>query len=141
MTYQYTGNCRCAQVSFLLTLPNPLEHYQARACDCDFCTARRVAYLSDNKAWVSISGESALKSVRQGSEQAEFQLCSNCGDLVLVSYLFDTGLKGAVNAALLDSFSLMDKPVSVSPKKLSASEKLIRWEGVWLAVQLGQHNS
>ena len=37
-----------------LTLPNSLRHYQPRACDCEFCTALNVAYLSDARGKLEV---------------------------------------------------------------------------------------
>lgn len=49
-----------------------------------------------------------------------------------VTHQFDSDLKGAVNAGLLDDFSSIQVPVSVSPKTLPPDEKLTRWESAWM---------
>lgn len=54
-----------------LTLPNPLRHYQPRACDCEFCTALNVAYLSDARGKLEIFSSGSIQIIQQGSEQAQ----------------------------------------------------------------------
>jgi hypothetical protein len=41
---------------------------------------------------------------------------------------------GALNSTLLSDFALLQKSTTVSPKKLSAQEKVKRWQSLWLNV-------
>ena len=134
MSFEYRGRCQCGGVTFNLILPNMLNTYIQRACDCDFCTQRKANYFSDPKGIMEICAKEKLIKEKHGSMQAEFLCCRHCGDLIAVVYPFTSGLKGAVNAPLLDDSLLLQPPVSVSPRLLSPAEKLERWEKGWLQI-------
>lgn len=68
---EYQASCNCDRVKMSLTLPNPLRHYQPRACDCEFCTALNVAYLSDARGKLEIFSSGSIQIIQQGSEQAQ----------------------------------------------------------------------
>ncbi len=132
--YKYQGSCQCENVSVNLRLPAKLEEYSARQCDCDFCMARGLYYLSDPKGELSIKSATLLDSKQQGSMQAKFLVCSNCQDIICASYAEADFSIGALNATLLVSYNLINSYVIVSPKKLSASEKLKRWQQMWMPI-------
>jgi len=113
-------------------LPKPLGEYSPRACDCDFCTDRGLAYLSDPSGSAEIISKVDLWKTTQGSEQAQFLSCTNCNDVVAVVHLFPAGLKGAVNASLISSDESLQSAIAASPKLLKPAEKLARWQSVWL---------
>ncbi len=130
------GQCQCAKVTFSLELPQPLADYSARACDCDFCMQRGIAYLSHPDGAVVINCAEPLVVNRQGSEQAMFVACGDCGTVIAAMVKTDDGLIGAVNAGLLDEAEQLQAAIVVSPKLLDAEDKLARWKSVWLAVDL-----
>ena len=130
------GNCSCGSVKLLLSLPDEIHNYIPRACDCDFCMERQITYLSDPEGKLTIHSKNKLVSVRQGSEQAIFLTCNQCNDVVSVVCKFGTVYKGAINATLLKDFEQMKESQVVSPKYLSAKEKLKRWSSLWLSVDL-----
>ena len=134
MNYKYNGGCKCGKVLFSVTLSQPLERYAPRACDCDFCTERGISYLSDPEGELEIHNESPLHTSTQGSEQAQFLSCTCCQSVVAVVHSFQSGLKGAVNATLINDRKHLKKAVAVSPKRLSPAEKTERWNKVWLPV-------
>ncbi len=132
---KYSCCCSCGAIQVELHLPKPLTDYTPRACDCDFCTERKVSYISDSEATLQITNPSELKLLRQGSGQADFWQCKSCHDLIAVTRKFEDGLKGCVNAQLLSENHKLRKPLSVSPKLLSHKEKLERWREVWMSVE------
>jgi hypothetical protein len=136
MSYEYVGACGCGLVSFNVELPNSICEYQPRACDCGYCVERKSSYLSDPEGALVIFDAHHLKREQQGDLQAVFHRCLNCGDLVAVTYAFESGLKGALNAALLSSILIHHQPLNVSSKALSVSEKLERWNASWMKVIL-----
>ena len=111
--------------------PAPLETYVPRACDCDFCTKHGAAYISDAKGSlvVRIKAESETRRYTQGSGQAEFLLCRNCGVLVGVFYRREGRLYGTVNAKVLEAEFAAPRPAS--PKQLSDEDKVQRWQELW----------
>ena len=131
---EYLGQCQCSQVTLALNLPSPLDSYQPRACDCDFCIERHIVYLSNPAAHLTISPKRRLKALKQGSEQAIFWSCRQCHDVVAVTFDFEDSTKGAVNAMLLTEKGSLPEAISASPKVLSAEEKRQRWQELWLEV-------
>jgi len=134
VTHKFKGSCTCGEVSFSLSLSQSLDAYSPRACDCDFCAAREIVYLSDPKGALELHSKLPLKTLVQGSEQAQFLLCASCNSVVAVVHSFQSGLKGAVNASLIKNGKQLQEVEIVSPKLLSPTEKIERWNRVWLQV-------
>jgi len=130
------GKCHCGEVELELLLPNSLSYYSARKCDCDFCVNRNITYLSDAAGKLKITSNNELVIHQHGSNQAGFLECENCNNVVAVVYDCDGEKKGAVNASLLSGVELMKPTEIVSPKLLSAEEKVNRWRKLWLDVEL-----
>jgi len=101
------GQCGCGAVKIKLTLPNTLGDYAARACDCDYCIERNVAYVSDPTGSLEITSDENLKVDQHGSEQAKFLSCKHCNEMIAVTYEFDDLVKGAANANLLSEVDTM----------------------------------
>lgn len=133
---EYSSNCSCGNVSLALSLPEPIQSYTPRECDCDFCQARQLAYLSDKNGSLILHINGTLNAYRQGSEQAEFLACPQCDDVVAVTNNSDNGLKGAVSAGLYRDNYALGEFVPASPKQLSADEKRGRWSELWLSVSI-----
>lgn len=98
---------------------------QPRACDCSYCTRQGAIYVSDPSGLLEMD-EGAHK-YRQGEERADFLSCPRCSVLLAVVYAD----RGAVNARCLERFAELGAPQVVSPQKLSAVEKLARWQASW----------
>ena len=130
--YRYEGTCSCGQSSYQVNLPNPIDAYVPRACDCDFCQSRKIAYLSDPKGTARLCGTESFSKQKQGSEQASFLSCPHCHDVLAATCLINNELRGAVNAALLTDKANLMQAEPASPKRLSAKDKLTRWAQIWL---------
>lgn len=126
------GGCHCGNIRVEVGLSKPPETYGPRACDCDFCLKHSAAYLSDPEGRLSIHVKDGrlLSRYRQGSGQAEFLLCSNCGVLVAVSYQETGQTVAAVNSQVIEGARFGDK-TSVSPKNLAPGDKAERWKDLW----------
>jgi hypothetical protein len=105
-----------------------------RACDCGFCTRHGAAWVSDAAGRLEIAvGDPALaRHYRQGSNTARFLFCGGCGVLVAV-LLDDDRCYAAVNARCLDEAAALAQPITVSPQRLAAEEKVARWRQLWTA--------
>ncbi len=132
----YMGSCKCRAVSLAVFLPVSIENYEPRKCDCDFCVTHNLSYISDPKGKLTVQFDGKLANQKQGSEQATFLTCNNCETIVAAVCEFEGKLRGAINSNLLDNNNKLMKPISVSPKKLSPSEKVKRWEEVWFHVSV-----
>ena len=127
------GGCHCGKVQAALATARDPATLQPRACDCSFCRKHGAAWISDNEGelLVSANADDALREYRQGSGNARFLLCGDCG--VLVAVLHDSGgvLRGAMNAGSVEGDVAFDVATAVSPQKLSAEEKTARWQQLW----------
>lgn len=105
---------------------------------CDFCTRHRAAWVSDPEGQLQIRERGGrLHRFRQGSEQAEFLSCQDCGVLVAVIARDDAGhLIGAANRNAFDARSELADEMSGSPRMLAAEVKLARWSQLWMPVEL-----
>jgi len=130
------GRCSCGQCNIKLRLPDPLSKYSPRACDCDFCIANNISYLSHPNGELNIESIEKLEIQKQGSNQANFITCNKCKTVIAVALEYEGKLIGALNASLLSDFSLLQHPTTVSPKKLTAVEKIDRWKAVWLNIKI-----
>ena len=80
---------------------------------------------------IRIKDERECGKYRQGSGLAECLLCRICGVLVGVYFRSDGRLYGAVNSRAVDARADFAADQPVSPKKLSAGEKMERWQDIW----------
>ena len=122
------GKCACGQTKVKISIPETLDKLSPRACDCDFCVSRNILYLSHPEGELEIESAVPLRILKQGSNQASFITCSRCKSVIASSLQLQDILVGALNSSLLSDFSLLQKPVIVSPKTLTAQEKVERWQ-------------
>jgi len=130
-----SGGCHCGSIRVELALPQPPDTYHPRACDCEFCRKHGAAYVSDPQGSLRIRIADAQHAgrYRQGSGVAELLLCRNCGVLVGALYRADARLYGAVNARVIQPGASFGSEQPVSPRTLTASDKVRRWQDIWFA--------
>jgi len=128
-----SGGCHCGNILMDMELTRAPDTYNPRACDCDFCRQHNAAYVSDPQGALVIRIKDGQLSgkYRQGSGQAEFLFCNNCGVLVGVMYRNDGRLYAAVNTKAIQGGKPFGPEQSVSPKKLLAEDKVKRWQDLW----------
>ncbi len=136
MEYHYAGHCQCKQVYCEIKLPLNLQNFSARACDCDFCTERKINYLSASDAEIFIKSKTPLLTLQQGSKQAKFLTCSQCKTVIAAAIELNNALIGAINSTLLSNAQLLLPSTVASPKLLSSKEKFERWQNVWVPISL-----
>ncbi|MEP2654009.1 MAG: aldehyde-activating protein [Paraglaciecola sp.] len=134
------GKCSCGQTKVKLSLPDTLDHYSPRACDCDFCISRNISYLSHPSGELEVESSEPLDIQRQGTNQASFLTCSCCKSVIAASIQLESRLIGALNSTLLLNSSLLQEPTTVSPKALTAKEKINRWKTVWLNIKVNSNS-
>ena len=137
----HAGGCHCGALRFELSTSQVLATLSPRACDCDFCTRHLAAWVSDAAGLLHIEADDArLRRYRQGSGQADFLLCTECGVLVAVMARTDDGrLLGAVNRNAFDGRGAFGGETTVSPQQLGPEAKLSRWSQLWTPVELEVH--
>lgn len=135
-SFTYDGRCACGAIEITVQLPHPLGHYCPRQCDCDFCSRQGIRYLSDPAGRLALRCDSRLTIRKQGSEQAEFLACPSCCDVLAATYRSANKRLGALNSQTLDKRSELQIAVAASPKMLSATQKVSRWQQMWLTVSI-----
>jgi hypothetical protein len=128
-----TGACHCGKLSIELDLTQAPSAYRPRLCDCDFCRKHGAGYLADpdGALRIVVKDEGFLHRYRQGADIADCLVCGNCGVLVAITYEDGGELYGVVNVRVLDGEVVLGEGQVVSPRKLSADEKVARWKQLW----------
>jgi hypothetical protein len=136
--FRHEGGCHCGAVRWTLETAHRLEEFTPRACDCDFCTRHRAAWVSDAAGSLQVRDPGGqLRRYRQGSGQADFLICGDCGVLVGVTCVDNDGLlRGAVNRNSFDERHLLGAEVVASPQQLAPAAKLARWSQLWTPAAL-----
>jgi hypothetical protein len=132
--YKVNGACHCGNIQVDMELTREPHTYDPRACDCDFCRKHGAAYVSDAQGSlrIRIKDEREITRYRQGSGLADCLVCRNCGVLVSVCYRSEGRLYATVNANVAAGVNFGTEK-SVSPKKLSDSAKVGRWQDIWFS--------
>jgi hypothetical protein len=127
------GGCYCGNIWIVASFSQDYIAFNPRACDCDFCRKHGAAYVSDPKGSLSfqIGNDLKVNRFRQGSNAAEMLLCRTCGVLVGALYRESDRLFGTINVKALESRESFGQEQSVSPKLLSADQKVQRWRDLW----------
>jgi hypothetical protein len=136
MDFKYSGECKCGSTAIAFSLPIQINCIVPRACDCNFCSSRQIAYISHPDGELLIKSTADLVVKKQGSNQAEFLTCHKCQEVIAVSVKLVEKRIGALNSNILDSDLNLKAAEVVSPKMLRPSEKLARWKALWSAVKL-----
>ena len=134
----HCGGCHCGALRWQFATTKLLGDFVPRACDCDYCTRHRAAWVSDPDGRLQIGADATrLQRYRQGSGKAEFLLCRDCGVLVAVVARNDAGrLIGAVNRNSFDQRDAFVAETVVSPQRLAGGTKLERWSQLWTPAEL-----
>lgn len=137
-TFHHCGGCHCGAVRWTFETRHPLPQFAPRACDCDFCTRHRAAWVSDAEGALQLrDADGQMRRYRQGSGQAEFVFCGRCGVLAGVICVDAQGvLRGAINRNGFDERQLLGDEVVASPQRLDADAKLARWSQLWTPTRL-----
>lgn len=133
--HRLEGACHCGNSRVAIELSGPPETYAPRTCDCDFCRRHGASYLSDPAGSLRIRVKDArlLAKYRQGSALADCLVCRNCGVLLGVAYAENGRLFATVNCRIVDGGTAFAETIAVSPKALSAAQKVERWKDVWFS--------
>ena len=140
--FPHAGGCHCGAVRWHFDTGQALAAFTPRACDCDYCTRHGAAWVSDPAGRLRIRAATGkLQRYRQGSGQAEFLSCRDCGVLVaVVMHDGDGRLLGAANRNAFDARAEFGEPAVVSPQQLAPEAKLARWTRLWTPVELAAGN-
>jgi hypothetical protein len=132
------GRCHCGKVEVAFATQRDPSTLHPRACDCSFCRKHGAAWISDaqGELLVTASANADLREYLQGSGNAHFLLCGECGVLVAVVFPDGNGLLGAMNAGCLDEATPLGDATPVSPQTLTADDRMARWRKLWMTTRI-----
>jgi hypothetical protein len=129
------GKCHCGNIAFSLAWePDPIE-IPARACTCSFCTKHGGVWTSNprGRLAVRVANASAVSRYRFGTGTAEFQVCSRCGIVPIVTSEIDGRLYAVVSVNAfegVDPAKLRRAPASFDGE--GADSRLERRKRSWI---------
>jgi len=130
------GKCHCGNIGFSLTWePDPTE-IPARACTCSFCAKHGGVWTSHPAGALEISIKNASLASRYafGTRTAEFQLCTGCGVVPVVTSRIDGRLYAVVSVNAfegVDASLLRRAPASFDGE--GKDSRLARRKRNWIA--------
>lgn len=125
------GSCNCRNI--VLDWQTVDFSPVPRRCDCSFCRARDLCWVSKQgtRLRVTINNARYHELLRQGTETAEFHRCTHCGQIVLASSEIDGDLYAVINAATLDNPAGFAEPVSADFDGEALGDRLERRRLNW----------
>lgn len=125
------GSCQCRNIEIRWQITD--YSLVPRACSCAYCAEKSAAYVSKSgsRFTVIIHNSALHKTVQNGSNQAHFHECANCGDVVFVTAEIQGETFGALNARCLDNRHGFPAAVPTDTSSRSPREKLDRWRQHW----------
>lgn len=127
-----TGSCSCEQVKLSVIADVVEGELKPRICDCDYCLRNPSSVISHPTMVVRFNKKiENLSSEQNGDRLANFYRCPNCNSFLFVAAVIDGVVRGAVNSALLACEQPFGEYFPISPKMLSAEEKIERWNTLW----------
>jgi len=130
------GRCHCGNIAFSLTWePDPAE-IPARACTCSFCIKHGGVWTSNPSGAleVAVKDSSLISRYAFGTRTAEFQICTRCGVVPVVTSLIDGGLYAVVSVNALEGVDpslLRRAPATFDAEELDT--RLARRKRNWIA--------
>ena len=128
------GNCRCRNIEVRWQITD--YSLVPRACPCIYCQQKSAAYVSKSgsRFAVVIHNDALHKTRQNGSHQARFHECANCGDVVFVTAEIEGETFGALNAGCLHNRCGFPAPLPIDNTAQTAQERLARWHQHWCRV-------
>jgi hypothetical protein len=130
------GSCHCGNISFRLDwTPEPTE-IPARACSCSFCQKRGGVWTScpTGALEIRVRDPGLVSRYAFGTRTAEFQVCTRCGVVPVVTSLINHHLYAVVSVNAFDQVDaslLRHTPASFDGE--SEAERLARRARNWIS--------
>lgn len=125
------GSCRCRNIG--LSWQNVDYSLVPRACGCEYCAAKGAAYVSKSgtRVKVVVQKPALLRLQQHGSQQATFNECGNCGDVVFVSVAIEGADYCAINVHCLEQRDRFPEAMRVNFSDQAPAHKRQRWAQNW----------
>jgi hypothetical protein len=133
---QVHGRCHCGNHAFDLLWPGDGAEIMARTCGCDFCTRHGATWTShpDARLRVVAADRDRVNVYRFGTRSADFHICRNCGNVVVVSCEIEGHVYAVVNVNTFDDE--LRSRVRSAPADFEGEElggRLARRQRSWIA--------
>ena len=98
------GSCHCGNIRFTFDWPGDRHKIPVRACGCDLCSKHRGVWTShpEGRFSLQVADESKTTPYRFGTETADFNVCTVCGVLPIVTCELDGTRYAVVNVNCFD---------------------------------------
>jgi hypothetical protein len=99
------GSCHCENVRFIFDWPDPGLTIPVRACGCSHCTKHRGVWTSHPQGRFSlhIADDTRVSQYRFGTKTADFNVCSTCGIVPIVTCAIDGARYAVFNVNTFDN--------------------------------------
>lgn len=129
------GGCHCGNIRYVLHWPSSDPDIPVCECSCSYCLKHRGAWTSHTGSTVevTIKDRSGVSEYRFGTATADFQVCSRCGVVPLVTCEIDENLYAVVNTNTFeDSESLTFSRATANFDGEDVGDRLARREQKWI---------
>jgi hypothetical protein len=101
---QIQGRCHCGNLAFTLDWPADAASIPARACGCSFCRKHGGVWTSNPRAALAVTVQDTARVTQYafGTETAQFQVCTRCGVVPVVTSRIDGKLYAVVSVNALE---------------------------------------
>jgi hypothetical protein len=130
-----TGSCHCGNIRFTLDWQPEPAVIPARACGCSFCVKHGGVWTScpAGKLRVAVRDRTRVLPYRFGTKTAEFQVCTACGVVPVVTSRIEGRLYAVVSVNAFDNVEaarLKGTPASFDGE--SEGDRLARRQRNWI---------
>ncbi len=127
------GQCQCGNLRI---------HWQnidlslvPRVCQCEFCRARALAWVSKSgtRVTLAIANPGLHRILHQGTATVDFHCCTFCDTLVMATCTSDGTTYGALNANCMANPQGFGEPVPVTLDRDPLPQRMERRRRNWCA--------
>ncbi|MGE0358846.1 MAG: GFA family protein [Burkholderiales bacterium] len=130
-----SGACHCGNITFKLDWKPEPKEVPARACSCSFCVKHGGVWTScpAGSLTVRVRNPRQVSTYSFGTKTAEFQVCSNCGIVPVVTSTIDGHVYAVVSVNAFENVdvSLLQR-TTVSFDGEGQGDRLARRQRNWI---------
>jgi hypothetical protein len=125
------GSCKCNNIEIIWH--NVDRSLVPRECQCDYCVAKGVSYVSKSgtRVEVQIRKENLHHIHQQGTMSAKFHECMSCGELVFVTAEIEEELYCSLNASCIKNPFEFGASIKMQLHNQTETERRRRWRENW----------
>jgi hypothetical protein len=134
------GSCHCGNISFEFVWPDADPTIPVRACGCSMCTKHRGVWTSHplGRFRLRIGDDTKVTRYRFGTRTADFNVCSTCGVLPIVTCEIGGARYAVVNVNTFDNVDLSQLVESATDFEGESTEsRLARRRRNWTPEAVG----